>query len=53
MNPDLMEFILGIIFLKKKDATYVINPDEYVDIGTHWIVLYSLNNNIYFESFGV
>ena len=40
-------------FPKKKDATYVINPDEYVDIGTHWIALYSLNNNIYFESFGV
>ena len=39
---------------KIKDGTYVINLDEYSDIGTHWITLY-LNNNdiIYFDSFGV
>ena len=31
-----------------------MNLDEYSDIGTHWIVLYALNNNvIYFDSFGV
>ena len=37
-----------------KDGAYVINPDEYSDIGTHWIALYSLNNNVtYFDSFGV
>ena len=36
------------------DGAYVINLDEYSDIGTHWIALYSLNNNItYFDSFGV
>ena len=25
---------------KIKDGTYVINLDEYSDIGTHWVVLY-------------
>ena len=25
---------------KIKDGPYVINLDEYSDIGTHWIVLY-------------
>ena len=40
---------------KKKDGgVYVINLDEYSDIGTYWIALYSLNNNVsYFDSFGV
>ena len=39
---------------KIKDGAYVINLDEYSDIGTHWVALY-LNNNdvIYFDSFGV
>ena len=31
-----------------------INLDEYSDIGTNWIALYSLNNDVtYFDSFGV
>ena len=39
---------------KIKDATYQINIDECSDTGTHWIVLYALNNNVtYFDSFGV
>ena len=39
---------------KIKDGAYVINLDEYFDIGTHWIALYVLNNNVtYFDSFGV
>ena len=39
---------------KIKDGTYVINLDEYSDIGTHWIALYVKNNDItYFDSFGV
>ena len=39
---------------KKKDGAYVINLDEYSDIGTHWIDLYIKNNDItYFDSFGV
>ena len=37
-----------------KDGAYVINLDEYTDIGTHQIALYVLNNDItYFDSFGV
>ena len=32
---------------------YVINLDEYFDIGTHWIALYALNDVTYFDSFGV
>ena len=42
MNQDLMVFILDL--------------DEYSDIGTHWVALYMKNNNnsvIYFDSFGV
>ena len=37
-----------------KNVAYVINLDEYHDIGTHWVALY-VNNNIvtYFDSFGV
>ena len=40
---------------KIKDGAYVINLDEYSDIGTHWITLYILNNDVttYFDSFGV
>ena len=36
-----------------KKGAYVINLDEYNDIGTHWIALYIRNNCIYFDSFGV
>ena len=37
-----------------KDRAYVINLDEYADIGTHQIALYVLNNDVtYFDSFGV
>ena len=39
---------------KAKDGAYVINLDEYSDIGTHWIALYVKNNDItYFYSFDV
>ena len=38
---------------KIKDETYVVNPDEYSDIGTHWIVLHVNNKTVtYFDSFG-
>ena len=39
---------------KIKNAAYVINLDEYSDIGTHWIALY-VNTKIvtYFDSFAV
>ena len=39
---------------KIKDGAYVINLDEYSDIGTHWVALYVQNNDVtYFDSFGV
>ena len=40
---------------KIKDGAYVINLDEYSDIGTHWVALYvsEANNVTYFDSFGV
>ena len=39
---------------KIKDEAYVINLDEYSDIGTHWVALYVQNNNVTsFDSFGV
>ena len=39
---------------KIKDGTYVINLDEYSDIGTHWVDLYVSNNDVtYFDSFGI
>ena len=32
----------------------MIHLDEYFDIGTHWITLCVLNNDVtYFDSFGV
>ena len=38
---------------KIKDGAYVINLDEYADVGTHWIALCSNRNEIvYFDSFG-
>ena len=41
MNQDLMVFIQDIICLKEiKDEVYVINLDEYADVGTHWIALF-------------
>ena len=39
---------------KIKDGTYVINLDEYSDVGTHWIALYVNTKTVtYFDSFGV
>ena len=38
----------------KPDWAYVINLDEHADIGSYWIALYALDNDItYFDSFGV
>ena len=37
-----------------KDGVYVIDLDEYADIGTHWIALFcKINEIVYFDSFGV
>ena len=39
---------------KIKHGAYIINLDEYSDIGTHWVALYAQNNYVtYFDSFGV
>ena len=50
MSQNLMVVFLEII----KNGAYIINFDEYSDIGTHWVALYVRNNNItYFDSFRV
>ena len=37
---------------KIKDGTYIINLDEYSNIGTHWVAFYVQNNHAtYFDSF--
>ena len=37
-----------------KNGAYVINLDEYRNIGTHWVALYVNNKTeTYFDSFGV
>ena len=37
-----------------KDGAYIVNLDEYSDIGTHWVALYVHNNDAsYFDSFVV
>ena len=37
-----------------KNDAYVINLDEYHDLGTHWVALYVNNKTItYFDSFGL
>ena len=55
MNQELMVFFLEIIHLKKiKDGEYVINLDEYADVGTHCTALFFNRNEIvYFDRFGV
>ena len=40
--------------LKIKDEAYVINLDEYAEVGTHWIALFCNKNSvIYFDNLGV
>ena len=39
---------------KIKDEEYVINLNEYPEVGTHWIALFfSRSEIVYFDSFGV
>ena len=41
-------------FTEIKNEAYIINLNEYSDIGTHWVALYVQNNDVtYFDSFGV
>ena len=55
MNLDLMAFnSRDNLNDKIKDGAYVINLDEYSDIGTHWVALYVNNKTVtYFDSLGV
>ena len=40
--------------LQKEDGAYVINLDEYSDIGSHWVALYVQNNDVtYFNTYGI
>ena len=53
MNQDLMEFSRNNLHKKIRDGAYVINLDEYGDVGTHWIALFCKKSEIvYFNSFG-
>ena len=46
MNQGLLVFFQEIIYLKAislkkiKDGAYIINLDECVNVGTHWIALF-------------
>ena len=55
MNQDLMAVYSRNNFPKKaKNVAYVINLDEYADVGTNWIALFCSRIKIgYFDSFGV
>ena len=45
---------MGLKKKKKKDGAYVINFNEYADVGTHCIALFCNKNEIaYLDSFGV
>ena len=45
-------FSRNSLLLKIKDGAYVMNLDEYADVGTHWITLFcSRNEIVYFDSF--
>ena len=53
MNLDLMRFRDNLPD-KIKGGGYVINLDQYSDVGTHWIALYVNNKTVtYFDDFGV
>ena len=39
---------------KIRNGAYVINLDKYSDVGTHWVALYMINNDVRnLDSFGV
>ena len=39
---------------KIKDGAYIMNLNEYSNIGTYWVALYIQNNDVtYLDSFGV
>ena len=47
-------FLRSNLLKKIKDGAYVINLDEYEDVGTHWIAFFCNRNEIvFFDIFGV
>ena len=43
-----------MVLFQDGDGAYVMNLDEYVDVGTHWIALFcNINKIVYFDRFGV
>ena len=53
-EPRFNGIFLEIIYLKKKHGAYIINLDEYSNVGKHWIALFCKKNEIiYFDTFGV
>ena len=39
---------------KIKEGAFIINLDEYAEVGTYWVALFFKRNEIvYFDSFGV
>ena len=47
-----MVFIQEIVYLNRKDGAYVINLDGCKSIGTRWIELYVISENMtYFDSY--
>ena len=53
MNKDWL-FSRNNLPKKIKDGAYIINHDEYADLGTDWITLFcNGNDTVYFDSFGV
>ena len=46
-----MDFFLELIDQKKKkkkkDEAYIINPDEYANVGTHWIALFCVKIKLF------
>ena len=53
MNQDQL-FSRNNLPKKIKDGAYIINHDEYADVGTDWITLFcNGNDTVYFDSFGV
>ena len=52
MNQDQL-FSRNNLPKKIKDGAYIINHDEYADVGTDWILLFcNGNDTVYFDSFG-
>ena len=53
-EPEFNGVYLRSNLAKIKNVTHVINLHEFKSIGTHWMALYVINNNVtYFNSFEI